>query len=458
MSIKEHDKVTGRRRIDDTRQACGLPATFVLVLLASLYSVARGQSSDSLRVDQVIRDVISHNDRITAARYMEDAAKAKVAPAGAWDDPMLMLGVTNLPTSFDFTMDPMTMKMIGISQTIPYAGQKGLEAKAAGAEASAAQQDRFATEVDMAMAARSAFADLYYRTRSLADLTAQYELLQEVVASAKSKLVTNSASQDEVLGAQAEQWRLENQLLEADHMVDDARYNLNLLRGVDVNAQLPPLAAPNPGIPPNTPDGFLTAAKENFPPLRRLSYQAQSYAFSSSAARRMSWPMLNLQATYGFRTGSDLSMTTGMFESRDNMVGFQANISLPIFAGRQQKKMALSMDAMRRSVDAEAAQKWREVEARIRVLHTTALHLVQTIASYRDRIIPATQDAFQSALAGYATNRVPFTNVLMFASNVYQDRLALNQFSNQLVRTMAEIDSYTVDPKSYAGEPSERNQ
>ena len=68
-------------------------------------------------------------------RYMEKAAEAKAKSAGAWDDPMLMVGVANLPTSFDFKMDPMTMKMLGLSQNIPYAGQKGLQKKAARAEA-----------------------------------------------------------------------------------------------------------------------------------------------------------------------------------------------------------------------------------------------------------------------------------------------------------------------------------
>ena len=163
------------------------PAFFVASLVVLSVVVSYSQTSDSLRLGQVIQDVLKNNNRVAAARYMEQAAKAKVGPAGAWDDPMLMLGVANLPTSLDFKMDPMTMKMVGLSQNIPYAGQKGLQSKAAKAEASAAMEDRYAMEVDKAMAARWAFADLYYRTKSLFDLGAQFELLGDVVASAKSK-------------------------------------------------------------------------------------------------------------------------------------------------------------------------------------------------------------------------------------------------------------------------------
>ena len=417
-----------------------LPVLIIALTILFGTTPAWSQTVDSLRVEQVVRDVIKNNNRVAAAKYMEEAAKAKVGPAGAWDDPMLMLGVANLPTSLDFNMDPMTMKMIGLSQNIPYAGQKGLQKKAAEAEAGAAKQDRYAMEVDLAMTARYAYADLYYRSKSLTDLASQYELLKDVISSAKAKLAANQANQDEVLGAEAELWRLQAQMLEADHMVDEAGYNLNILRGLDVTTPIPPIATPVFTELPKTPDGWLVSAKQNYPPLQKLSRQSEAYGYSGAAARRMSWPMLGLSANYAIRSSTDM-------EKRDNMIGFQANISLPFFSGRQQKKMAVSMDAMQKGVDAEAVQKWREVEARIRLLHITALHLAETIDLYQNRIIPADQDAFESALAGYSADKVPYTNLLMLASGIFRDRLMLNQTGDQLARTLAEIDSYTADPK-----------
>ncbi len=411
-------------------------------------SVTPSQTRDSLRLEQVIRDVMRNNNQVAAAKYMEEAARNKVSSAGAWDDPMLMLGVANLPTSLDFSMDPMTMKMIGLSQSIPLAGQKGLAKKAAQSEASAATQDRYSAEIGVAMAAQFAFADLYYRGKSLSDLASQYGLLEQVVATARGNVAANQASSGEVLSAEAELWRLQTQLLEAEHMVEEAQYNLNILRGLEVTTLNPPLAAPSFAEIPKSPEEWLAEARQHYPPLRKLVHESEAYHFASAVARRMSWPMLNLQANYGLRSGFDISME-GVSAKRDNMVGVQANISLPLFAGRQQKKMALSMDAMRKSVDLEATQKWREIEARLRLLHLTALHLVQTIDLYEKRIVPADQDAFESALAGYSTNRVPYTNLLMYASGIYRDRLALNQTANQLARTLAEIGSYTVDPESF---------
>ena len=51
-----------------------------------------------------------------------------MAPAGALDDPMLEAGVINVPTnSFSFDREDMSMKMIGLSQRLPFPGKRGLK-------------------------------------------------------------------------------------------------------------------------------------------------------------------------------------------------------------------------------------------------------------------------------------------------------------------------------------------
>lgn len=135
-----------------------------IALIAAAFSLACSATvfaSDSLRIEDVINDVLRNNNSIVAAEYMELAAKERASSTGKWDDPMLMVGVANLPTSFDFKMDPMTMQMIGLSQNIPLAGSNRLERKVAIAEANVASQDRRTMQADMIMVARFAFADLF---------------------------------------------------------------------------------------------------------------------------------------------------------------------------------------------------------------------------------------------------------------------------------------------------------
>jgi outer membrane protein TolC len=398
-----------------------------------------GLPADTLRLEQVVRDVLKQNDDAAAARYMEQASRAKVGPAGAWNDPMLMLGVANLPTSFDFKMDDMTMKMIGLSQDIPYAGEKGLQAKAARAEAGVVTQERRAAEIALATAARLAYLDLYYQRENLEDMRRQRELIRDVVESATAKLRVDQAGQDEVLAAQADLWRLESMILSAEAGVTAAGSTLNSLRGLDPRLNVPPLAAPYDLDVPAQPDSWLREASESYPGLKRLELLSESYGFSAAAAQRMRLPMLGLSANYGVRED-------GPMGPRDGMVGFQATLSLPVFAGRQQGQMARSMRAMQRSVEAEARQLRREIQADLVTLHDRAQRLSKSLALYREQIVPADEDAYRSGLAGYATNRTSFVALLTYAGAVYRDRIAANQLANELGKTLAEAESYTVDP------------
>ena len=399
------------------------------------------QNTDTLRLEQVIDDVIKHNDRLAAARYMEQAARDKIGPAGAWDDPMLMLGVVNLPTSFDFKMDDMTMKMIGLSQNIPYAGQKGLLSKAAKSEAFASGEDKKETALELATAAKSAFFDLYYRTRNLTDLQNQHDLLGDVVNTTAARLRTNQANQEDLLGAQADLARLESSIESAKQEMDEARLMLNQLRGVSADSELPPLGAPTYRSLPTSADQWLSEAKDHYPRLQKLNRQSEGYGFSAAAARRMRLPMLNLSANYGFRESSEMG-------PRDNMIGFQATLSLPFFSGRQQGAMARSMTSMQEASEAEAVQLWREVQSNILSLYYRSLRLSNSLKLYRDRVIPNAQDAYRTAFAGYVSNRTPFTTLLMYAVSIYRDQITANQIENELGKTLSEVERYITDPAS----------
>lgn len=402
-------------------------------------------AQDSLTISMVVQEVLAKNDRVTAARFMEQSALENIGSSGSWDDPMLMIGVVNLPTSFDFKMDPMTMKMVGISQKIPIAGQKGLEKKASRAEAEAAKFERLGMEVDLALAGRLAFADLYYKQKTLGEIRSQRQLTESLIEAALARLRTDQAAQSDVSAAQADLWRLESDILALEQEVQSASNNLSALMGRDPQQTLPPLAAPNIALPPATADDWVSRAGENYPALGKLQNQSQSYLHSSAAARRMRWPMLELSAEYGFRSDTEM-------EERDDMVGFQINFSLPLFAGRKQGNMARAMAAMQKSTEAEAVQLTREIEAQLRTLHSQTQKLIAAIELYEKRVLPADQDAIQSALAGYSANRLPFATVLSYAITLYRDRITLNQLRLEQALGMISAEQYFADPQTLSGQ------
>lgn len=431
------------------RAVAGLCVTAALLLPSAARSAAPSgvqpaPAHENLTVDDVVRQVLRRNDGVLAARFMEEAARRRARPAGAWDDPMLMAGVSNLPKSFDFKEDMMTMTMIGLSQTIPYSGEKGLQRRAAGKEADAAGEDRRLMEIDAAVAAKIAFFDLFYRNAIVADLERRRDLIEQIVDAAVARLRANQAGQDEVLSAQAELWRLDAMILMAEQQSAAARYALNSLRGADPSTRVV-LSA---GLPdrdiPSSPDAWIEAAERTYPPLRALAYRSEGYALSADAARRMRWPMLTLSGSYGFRADTEM-------EKRGDMVSFYASLSLPLFKGRRQADMALSMDAMERGAAAEAVQMRREIQSEILTLHERAVRLSERLDLYRNRIIPTAEDAFRSALSGYAGSRTSFIALLDYAQAIISDAIAANEIANELEMTLSEVERYTWAPDTASG-------
>ncbi len=422
----------------------------ILLLMAPpLIAQDHGLFGDTLSMEDVVKYVVKHNDRAAAMRYMEKAESEKIGPAGAWDDPMLMIGVTGLPTSLSFTEEDMTMKMIGLSQKIPYAGQRRFEGKAASSQAAAARENTRETELDLSTTARNAYLNLYYRQQALNLIISQREIQNDIVSTVISKLQTDQASQADVAAAQADLWRLDADILSSQQEIDASINDLYAVMGQEKPMGVPKLAEPDFSAIPADLDKWIASAQEDYPPLRRSRNMADSYAYSASAARRMRWPMLELAASYGIRQNGGIDPMTGLTMQRRNMISFQANISLPIFSGRSQGKMASSMEAMRLSAVAELNQTWRDTKANLETLYSGKERLTQSLKLYQKRIIPADEDAYRSAMVGYSASRVPFVSLLNYAMNIYRDRLAANQIAYQLDQIMVQAGRYISNPDKW---------
>lgn len=86
----------------------------------------------------LITEALENNPEILAAQREYAAARQRIAPAAALDDPMLEAGVINAPlASSPFNREDMTMKMIGLSQRFPFPGKLGLRKGVASKDAEA---------------------------------------------------------------------------------------------------------------------------------------------------------------------------------------------------------------------------------------------------------------------------------------------------------------------------------
>lgn len=135
---------------------------FVVLILVVEPSTAAAQSADSARtnvvraqpgsanLDALLDAALRANPSIQAAGARLEAARRRLVAAGTRPDPMLMAGIENLSLGREAQAmtqgapvrsgpEPMTMRVIGVSQTIPYPGKTRLRTQAAQQEVEASE-------------------------------------------------------------------------------------------------------------------------------------------------------------------------------------------------------------------------------------------------------------------------------------------------------------------------------
>jgi outer membrane protein TolC len=117
---------------------------FLIIFMTTVQSMlwAQGTRTTPLKLNDLVEEALNKNPDILAAKSKWEVFKERPPQAGSLDDPMLGLGIVNLPTdTFSFRQEDMTMKEISLTQRLPYPGKRGLRSEMAQKEAEAALSD-----------------------------------------------------------------------------------------------------------------------------------------------------------------------------------------------------------------------------------------------------------------------------------------------------------------------------
>ena len=92
-----------------------------IVISSTVITIAQQQKSI---LDSLIQTSIQISPKIKMLKAKRNAAYSRIDQNSKLPDPVLTLGLLNLPTnSFSFDQDPMTKKSIGLLQSFPFPGK-----------------------------------------------------------------------------------------------------------------------------------------------------------------------------------------------------------------------------------------------------------------------------------------------------------------------------------------------
>lgn len=387
---------------------------------------------------QLTAEALQNNPEIRAARKEQEAASQRVAPAGALDDPMLEAGVISLPTnSLQFDREDMTMKMIGLSQRLPYPGKRGLRQDIATKDAESAGYGYQETVNRVVRDIKAAYFDLGLSIEMTRLVEKNRLILDQFLRIAEGRYSVGQGTQADVLKAQTQLSKMTDELIKLarERQMTEAELNRMLGRGATV-------AAPTPEPPQLREktlnlDSLREIALTQRPQLLALQSMVSRNEKALSLARKEYYPDFDVRLSYGQRD----NMPDGT--RRSDLVSLTVAINLPVWRHNKLAPRVTESQAMRdQTLSLYQAQR-NEVAAKLRQQAAAAEQNLKSARLYQTAILPQARLAVESALAAYRVNRADFLTLLDSQMTVFSYETSLVAAVASYNKALAEIDLLT---------------
>ena len=391
---------------------------------------AQDSVAPSVTLDSIYRLVQTASPRIAAANALTAAAEARIAPARRPPDPQLQFGLMNRSLPGFGLSDPLGMNQIQVMQMVPFPGKLGLAGRVA-AERAEGQRARSA-DVAWDTRARAAmeFYEIYRMDRSIAVANETLRLLRDLGETARTMYGVGQGRQADVLRAQVEIARMDEELtrMRTERVAAAARLNALLNRGDQpvANVVLPEFPESLPPL-----DTLVAEAQANRPMVRAGEADVRSADAGVRLARREIWPDLTFGAQYGQRP---------MPDGTDHMLSLMVGVTVPVFAGSRQLAMRREAEAMRLMASADLEGMRADTRGRVAELYAAVRRSRRLAELYRGTILPQSRATVTSSLSSYRVGGVDFMTLLDNQMTVNRYRQELYQLDAEQGQALAELE------------------
>ena len=390
------------------RQAChpdaarGLFAVAAGLLWAALPASAAdaappAASSPTLSLDQALQTALAlsqHSGRLGALQWRQQASRKDQVAAAQRSDPVLKLGISNLPVGGDsawsVSRDFMTMRNIGVMQELTRADKLAARSARSAAEGELLAAGRRLDAADLQRQTALAWLDSSMQGSLRGLLQAQQDEARLQVSAAEALYRSGRGQQADVFTARGEVERLTDRLAEVQREQDLAQNRLARWVGADT-AGLPTAPRPEMRLPawaePGTAPGDHLATTPTLQLADRQQALAQAEVALADSRRRHDWSVELMFSQRG--------------PSFSNMVSL--NFSVPLVwdsAQRQDRELAAAQ------ARARAALADREEQARAHAAELNEMLLAwrshqRRLLHFDASLLPLAQQRLQAAQTSY---------------------------------------------------------
>ncbi|QEG35786.1 TolC family protein [Bythopirellula goksoeyrii] len=394
------------------------------------------QSDAPLVLHEIIAAAIDSHPSIIAARQRVAAAANRIPQARALPDPVLANSLWPVREQSPQTASGRISSQLSLKQGVPWPGKLYTQEAIASHELVMAEAELANSVQEIKEAVQLAYYELWLYEEATSIVEANQALARNLIKVSEARYRAGGSQQD-VVRAELETEKLEDQLISLRRSKEEAKADLGTLVRNPLDFQFTKLEEPNTQRIPLALDELVESSHRCNPNLMSLVAEKSRDRDRRKLARLKNYPDFEFGLMWA-QISDDHDALSPVANGRDSL-GINVAITLPIWrekidSGREEAKHTFKSTAARYEAG------WDELRGMLRRLVAAADALAEQIALYEQTLIPRTEQNLELATADYRAERGDFFGVVDVYEELLTHRLQLARAKASLAGTIAQIE------------------
>lgn len=402
-------------------------------------AVFAGGPEQATPVRKLVDEALQNNPGLKMMEKKIEAYEERPSQAESLDNPRVGFSILSLPVdTFRFDQEPMTQKQISLWQKFPFPGKLGLKGDIARKETEVVKEQYDEKKNTLIMQVSVTYRNLLFINKSIKVAEENRDLLRNFVKIAETRYAVGMGIQQDVLKAQVEVSKINDQLISLEQKRKSETAHLNTLLNRPVETPF------SPGE--ELPDGKVTAlsltleqlqamALESRPSLLGLQRLIERHRLAERFAVRNYYPDFDVGMSYGVRENA----RTG--EERPDFVSGFVTVSIPLwYKTKESRKVAEEKANIGDAVEQYNAAK-NDVFFQIKDILTDIERYDRQIELFRTGLIPQSKTSLESAMAGYQVNKVDFITLVNNELTLYNYEIDYYRSITSYMNKLSELEA-----------------
>lgn len=404
-----------------------------LILGASVQAYAQ---SHSVSLEESLQLALKHSSLTKSSLQSIQASQEAAVQAGELPDPMLMVGIENVPTSgdmrFSTTQDSMTMRRIGIEQQWVSADKRNARTQRAERAVELEKSNHLADLAKVREETARAWINLLYAQRILDLYRAIESQWNEEVKTLQAIHRGGRVVASEVTQAQLARSQAQDATLRAHQEVANAR--LALIRWTVVPVET--VAVDSFSIAASRLADMPVEDLERIHP--RLIAGKRSVALADSETT---------VATHDRRPDVSFSVAYSQRPSYDNMVSFGITIPLTVNPSRRQDREVAGKAALATRARLQYEEMLRDVTRDVHILSSTLSNLNSRVTQLKTSQLPYALQQVELATAAYRAGSGSLGEAFAARTSLLEKKLQIEELEKEAALTWTQLEFQVLPPE-----------